>query len=74
MIKHLLGKNVGVFPQNSTFLLQILMAILKIDVTLKSFLAIQLLSYLVASKFSLILCLLLNSSINKSDNSGYYFI
>ena len=43
--RHILGKNLDVFPQNSTFFIQILMVILKIDVTLKSFLAIQFFNY-----------------------------
>ena len=34
-----LGKNLDVFPQNSTFFIQTLKIVLKIDVTLKSFLA-----------------------------------
>ena len=58
MNRHLLDKNVGVFPQNSTFFIQILilMITLKIDVTLKSFLVMQ---------FSIIVWinLTLNSSI-----------
>ena len=37
MNRHLLGKNLDVFPQNSTVFLQILMKILKIDALLKSF-------------------------------------
>ena len=56
MNKHLLDKNLDVFPQNSTFLIQILKIILKINVTLKSFLAMQ---FFLALKRSL----LLNSSI-----------
>ena len=38
-------KNVDVFRQNSAFFLQILIIILKIDVTLKSFLDMQFLNY-----------------------------
>ena len=60
MNRHLLDKNLDVFPQNSTFLIQILMIILKIDVTLKSFLAVQFFNY----------CLILVPL----DHSGYYFI
>ena len=41
----LLGKNVDIFLQNSTFFIQILMIILKIDVTLKSLLAMQFFNY-----------------------------
>ena len=43
--RHLFGKTLDVFPQNSTFFIQILMIILKIDVTLKSFLAMQFFNY-----------------------------
>ena len=43
--RHLLGKNLDVFPQNSTFFKQMLMIILKIDVTLESFLAMQFINY-----------------------------
>ena len=39
--RHVLDKNLDAFPQNSTFFIQILMITLKIDVTLKSFLAMQ---------------------------------
>ena len=42
MSRHLLGKNFDVFILNSTFFIQILMIILKIDVALKTFLATQL--------------------------------
>ena len=35
MNRHLLGKNLDVFPQNSKIFLQTLMIILKIDITLK---------------------------------------
>ena len=41
MNRHLLDKNLDILPQNSTFFIQILMRTLKIDVTLKSFLAMQ---------------------------------
>ena len=41
MNRHRLGNNLDVSPQNSKFFLQILMIVLKIDVTLKSFLAMQ---------------------------------
>ena len=41
MKRPLLGKNLDVFLQNSTFFIQILMIILKTDVALKSFLAIK---------------------------------
>ena len=56
------GKNLHVFLQNSTFFTQILMIILKIDVTLKSFLAMQFFNYCLNQIFP---CkfLLLNSSI-----------
>ena len=43
--RHLLGKNLDVFQQNSTFFRQIVMIILKIDGTLKSFLGMQLFNY-----------------------------
>ena len=45
MNRHLLGKTSDVFPQNSTFSIQIVIIILKIDVTLKSFLAVQFFNY-----------------------------
>ena len=45
MNRHLLGKNLHVFLQNSTFFIQILMIILKINVTLKSFLVMQFFNY-----------------------------
>ena len=46
MNRHLLGKILDVFPQNSkNFFLQILMIVLKIDITLNSFLARQLFNY-----------------------------
>ena len=51
MNRHLLGKNLDVFPQNSTFFLQILIIILKIDVTLKSFLAMQFFNYCLNQRF-----------------------
>ena len=41
MNRHLLGKNLGVFPQKLKFFLNILMIILKIDVTIKLFLVMQ---------------------------------
>ena len=41
MNRHLLDKNLDILPQNSTFFIQILMRTLKMDVTLKSFLAMQ---------------------------------
>ena len=43
--RHFLGKNLDVFLQNSTFFTQIVMIILKIDVTLKSFLTRQFINY-----------------------------
>ena len=49
--RHLLGKNLDVFPQNSTFFMQILMIILKTDVTLKSFLAMQFFNYCLNQPF-----------------------
>ena len=45
MNRHRLGKDLDVFPQNSTFFLQIPMIILKIDVALKSLLAMQYFNY-----------------------------
>ena len=45
MNRHLLGKNLDVLLQNSTFFLQILMIILKIDATVKSFLVMQFFNY-----------------------------
>ena len=45
MNRHLLGKNLDVFPQNSKIVLHILMLILKIDFTLNSFLTMQLFNY-----------------------------
>ena len=41
MNRHLLSKNLDVFLQNSTFFIQIIIIILKIYVTLTSFLAMQ---------------------------------
>ena len=43
--RHLLGKNLRVFLQNSTFFIAILTIILKIDASLKSFLAMQFFDY-----------------------------
>ena len=40
--RHLLGKNLDVFPKKTIIFLQILIKILKIDATLNSFLAMQL--------------------------------
>ena len=62
MNRHLLDKNLDILPQNSTFFIQILMRTLKIDVTLKSFLAMQV-SIIVDSTFSLKVSSVLNSSI-----------
>ena len=71
MNRHLLGKNFDVFTQNSTFFLQILMIILKMDVTLKLFLAMQFFNYLLNQ---LLPWNFLCSFIAPLDNSGYYFI
>ena len=46
MNRHLLGKSLDVFPQNENFFLQIVMIILKVNVTLKSLLSMQFFTYL----------------------------
>ena len=50
--RHLLGKNLDIFPQNSTFFIQILKIMLKIDVTLKSFFVMQFFNYCLNQPFS----------------------
>ena len=62
MNRHVLGKNLDVFPQKSKIFLHILMIILKIDVTLKSFSAMQFFNFCKLN-FSLKLSLLLNNFI-----------
>ena len=46
MNRHLLGKSLDIFPQNENFFLQIVMIILKVNVTLKSLLGMQFFTYL----------------------------
>ena len=68
--RHLLGKNLDVFPQNSTFSIQLVMIILKIDVILGQ--AVFLL--LLESAFSLKLSLLLKSSVIRWQWLLFYLI
>ena len=71
MSRHLLGKNLDVFPQNSTLFIQILIIILKIDLNLKSFLVMQFFNPCLNQLFS---WSFLYSRIVPLDDSGYYFI
>ena len=66
MNRQLLDKSLDVFPQNSTFFIQILMITLKTDVTLKSFLVMQF-QLLFESTFSMKVFLVLNSSIRLQE-------
>ena len=74
MNRHLLGKNLDVFPQTSFFVLHILMINLKIDLTLKSFLVMQFFIYCLKELFLRNFRCSEIVPLDKLDYSGYYFI